>query len=156
MRLPSTKGATVLAVLFMMSTSPSGRAQNETFTVTEATIADIHAAMKRGTLTAARLVRIYLARIEAYDQTGPSLNAVIMVNPDAVARAEELDVRFEQAGLTGPLHGIPILLKDNVNTADMPTTGGSLSLEGSIQTLSVHRECRAIRRGGDEIFGHFR
>ena len=132
MRLPSTKGATVLAVLFMMSTSPYGRAQNETFTPAEATIADIHAAMKRGDLTAARLVRMYLARIEAYDQTGPSLNAVIMVNPDAVARAEELDVRFDQSGLTGPLHGIPILLKDNVNTADMPTTGGSLSLEGSI------------------------
>ena len=102
MRLPSTKGATVLAVLFMMPTSPSGRAQNETFTLAEATIADIHAAMKRGDLTAARLVRMYLARIEAYDQTGPSLNTVIMVNPDAVARAEELDVRFEQSGLNRP------------------------------------------------------
>ena len=88
--------------------------------------------MSSGQITSRALVEIYVDRIEAYDKEGPRLNSVIFLNPEALTRAEELDRRFEQSGLTGPLHGIPILLKDNVNTADMPTTGGSLSLEGVV------------------------
>ena len=107
-------------------------AQEEQFSVEEATISQIHAAMQSGEITSSALVGMYLDRIEAYDKQGPRLNSVIFLNPDALSRAEELDRRFEQSGLTGPLHGIPILLKDNVNTADMPTTGGSLSLEGVV------------------------
>lgn len=99
------------------------------FQLEEATIEDIHAAMQSGELTSRRLVESYLDRIAAYDQKGPAINAVILVNPEALRRADELDRRFDREGLTGRLHGIPVLLKDNVETADMPTTAGSLALE---------------------------
>ena len=102
------------------------------FTLEEATIADVHRAFKSGELTAKKLVEMYLKRIEAYDQKGPRLNAVICVNPKALEEAAALDEKFRKSGPAGPLHGIPVLLKDNVNTKDMPTTGGSRSLEGYI------------------------
>jgi amidase len=98
----------------------------------ETTIADVHAAMRDGTLTTKRLVEMYLARIEAYDKKGPALNGVILVNPKALEIAEDLDAKFKASGPVGPLHGIPVLLKDNVNTSDMATTGGSLSLQGYV------------------------
>ena len=102
------------------------------FTLEEATIADVHQAFKSGELTAKKLVEMYLKRIEAYDQKGPKLNAVIYVNPKALEEAAALDAKFKKSGPVGPLHGIPVLLKDNVNTKDMPTTGGSKSLEGYV------------------------
>ena len=104
----------------------------EAFCLEEATIASVHKAMEEGRLTCRRLVEMYIERIEAYDKKGPALNSVILVNPKALEIANELDAKFKEAGFTGPLHGIPVLLKDNVDTADMPTTGGSLSLEGVI------------------------
>jgi amidase len=100
------------------------------FVVEEATIAQVHQNMQEGTLTCRMLVEEYLARIEAYDQKKPKLNAVIYINPKALEEADALDQTFITSGLSGPLHGIPVLLKDNVDTVDMPTTGGSLSLEG--------------------------
>ncbi len=100
------------------------------FVIEEATIAQVHRHMKEGTLTCRELVEEYLARIEAYDQQGPKLNAVIYINPKALEQADALDQVFAARGLSGLLHGIPVLLKDNVDTYDMPTTGGSLSLEG--------------------------
>jgi amidase len=106
--------------------------QTPNFTLEEATLADIQAAVKDGRLTARRLVEMYLARIEAYDKKGPALNAVILVNPKALETADDLDARFRTSGPVGPLHGIPVLLKDNVDTAGMPTTAGSLSLEGYV------------------------
>ncbi len=102
------------------------------FTLEEATIADVHKAFKSGELTAKKLVEMYLKRIEAYDQKGPKLNAVIYVNPKALEEAAALDAKFKKSGPVGPLHGIPVLLKDNVDTKDMPTTAGSLSLKGYI------------------------
>lgn len=102
----------------------------KTFTVEEATISQVQQGLKDGILTCRELVEAYLARIEAYDQQGPTLNAVITINPKALEEAESLDRKFEADGLSGSLHGIPVLLKDNVDTYDMPTTGGSLSLEG--------------------------
>ena len=102
------------------------------FDVVEATIADIHRAMAEGRLTARELVQRYLERIEAYDKRGPALNAIIVVNPDALARADELDRRFHETGMVGPLHGIPVIVKDNYDTHDLPTTAGSLSLAGSV------------------------
>jgi len=84
-----------------------------------------------GTLTAAKLVQAYLERIQAYDQAGPKLNVVIFLNPKAQEEAAALDEHLRTTGkFVGPLHGIPVLLKDNLNTKDMPTTGGSLSLAG--------------------------
>ncbi|MCC5911910.1 MAG: amidase [Clostridiaceae bacterium] len=102
------------------------------FTLKETTIAQVHQAMKDGILTCRQLVEAYLARIEAYDQKGPALNAVIYINPKALDEADVLDKKFKVEGFTGALHGIPVLLKDNVDTFDMPTTAGSSSLEGFV------------------------
>jgi len=96
----------------------------------EATIADILAAFKAKELTCRQLVQMYLDRIEAYDRKGPALNAIIMVNPNALATADALDAKFAQSGLAGPLHCVPVIVKDNYETVDMPTSAGSLSLEG--------------------------
>ena len=97
-----------------------------------ATIADLNAAFAAGTLTSEQLVQLHLARIQAYDRQGPSLRAVITLNPKALDTARALDAERKAKGPRSPLHGIPIVLKDNYDTADMPTTGGSILLEGSI------------------------
>ena len=102
----------------------------EYFVLEEATIDEIHRAMRQGILTCRSLVEMYLKRIAEFDQKGPALNAVILINPRALEIADEMDVAFRQKGFVGPLHGIPLLLKDNVDTGDMDTTGGSLSLKG--------------------------
>ena len=100
--------------------------------IENATIADLQAAFKKGTLTAEKLTELYLARIEAYDQKGPKLNAVITLNPKALEQARALDAERKAGKVRGPLHGIPIVLKDNFDTYDLPTTAGSQLLEGSI------------------------
>lgn len=102
------------------------------FHIESATIESVHDSMINGNLTSKQLVQMYLERIQEYDQKGPKLNSVIMVNPKALDIAEELDKKFKESGFIGPLHGIPVLLKDNVDTSDMPTTAGSLALEGVI------------------------
>ncbi|MGB8951154.1 MAG: amidase family protein [Candidatus Aminicenantales bacterium] len=109
----------------------AGISSPETFPVVETTIAEIHQAFRSGKLTCRRLVEIYLRRIEAYDQpTG--LNAITFINPRALQRADELDEEFRKTKKLRPLHGIPLVIKDNYDTMDMPTTGGSISLKGSI------------------------
>ena len=102
------------------------------FRLLEATIDDVHAALASGELTCRGLVQGYLDRIAAYDQEGPSLNAVQTVNPDALARAGELDAAYAEGGLTGPLHCVPVLLKDQVETREMPTTYGSALFDGFV------------------------
>ena len=104
----------------------------DSFVFEEATVDSIQSAMQQGTLTASELVGHYVERIEAYDQQGPELNSVILINPNATERAAELDRQFQASGKVGSLHGIPVLLKDNVETSTLPTTGGSLSLEGYV------------------------
>jgi Asp-tRNA(Asn)/Glu-tRNA(Gln) amidotransferase A subunit family amidase len=96
-----------------------------TFHLLEATIGDIHRAMQAGELTCRQLVQLYLNRIAAYDRTGPDLHGVQTVNPAALAEAERLDAQLAASGMVGPLHGIPVLVKDQVNTSDIPTTYGS-------------------------------
>jgi amidase len=88
-----------------------------------ATIADIDAAFKAGTLTAERLVQLCLTRIGSYDREGPSLHAVMILNPNAIETARELDAERKVKGPRSALHGVPVVLKDNYNTADLPTTG---------------------------------
>lgn len=107
-------------------------AQDKKFTLEEATIADIHAAMKSGKLTCHKLVEMYLARIAAYDKKGPALNSILTINPKALETADEMDKTYATSGFVGPLHCIPVVLKDNYDTADMPTTDGSKVLEKSI------------------------
>lgn len=97
-----------------------------------ATIAELNAAFKAGTLTAEKLVQMCLARIQTYDREGPSLHAVMAINPKAIEIARALDAERKTKGPRSPLHGIPVVLKDNYDTFDMPTTGGSVLLEGSM------------------------
>lgn len=100
--------------------------------IREWSIQEIHRRFNSRQLTCVELVQAYLERIEKYDQQGPELNSIILINPRALEEAAELDRAFQQRGMTGPLHGIPVLLKDNVDTADMATTAGSKSLAGMI------------------------
>ena len=95
------------------------------FNVVEATIGDIHAAYKAGTLTVRQLVQMYLDRIAAYDKQGPAINAVISLNPTALDEADGLDAAFRKTGFVGRLHGIPVLMKDQADLRGLPTTLGS-------------------------------
>src|SRR5579862_6855694 len=97
-----------------------------------ATLRDLNAAFDSGALTSEKLVEMCLARIQAYDHRGPELNAVMALNPKALETARALDIERKSKGPRSPLHGIPVVLKDNYNTADLPTTAGSVLLEGSI------------------------
>lgn len=95
------------------------------FDIQERTIAQIHAGYRDGSLTARAVTQAYLDRIAAYDKRGPYLNSLIVVNPRALAEADRLDAEFRTAGtFAGPLHGIPVIVKDNLDTADLPTTSG--------------------------------
>jgi amidase len=102
------------------------------FTVEEATIGSIHAALAARQITCVQLIRGYLDRIEAYDHKGPALNAILTVNSRALETAAEMDRLDAAAVARRPLHCIPVVLKDNYDTADMPTTGGSVTLAKSI------------------------
>ncbi len=121
-----------LHLLLVVACTPADSPSPSGFVLEEATIAEIHAAMEAGDLTARQLVEMYLERIEAYDKRGPALNAIIRLNPRALERADELDAALAESGLTGPLHGIPIIVKDNYDTHDLATSGGSSSLAESI------------------------
>src|ERR1041385_7630216 len=99
------------------------------FTVVEASIADLRTALEQGRVTSRRLVELYLQRIALYED---KLNAVITVNPHALELADERDRERKQHKLRGPLHGIPVALKDNIHTTDMPTTGGALAFDGLV------------------------
>ncbi|HEX5690914.1 MAG TPA: amidase family protein, partial [Roseiflexaceae bacterium] len=95
----------------------------------EKSVAELGAELAAGNTTSERLVRSYLSRIDALDRKGPAIRAVIAINPDALKIARELDRERKLKGARGPMHGIPVLLKDNIETLDaMPTTAGSLAL----------------------------
>ena len=117
-------------VVLGLSWAPLASAQ--TVDVTSASIEELNRAFDAGTLTSEVLVGLYLARIEAYDQAGPHLNAVITLNPHASERARALDAERRSNGPRSALHGIPFVLKDNIDTADLPTTAGSSLLAGSL------------------------
>jgi len=97
-----------------------------TFNILETSIAEIHSAYAARQLTCRQLVQTYLDRIENYDKRGPAINAIITVNPDALKEADRLDEAFKASGPVGPLHGIPIIMKDQGDTVGMPTTLGSV------------------------------
>jgi amidase len=137
-----------LAVLCLCTVSAAiSVLAQQPFRVEETTISDIHAAMKAGNLTCHDLVQQYLNRIDAYDKRGPAVNSIITINPKALARADELDAEFAKHGLTGPLHCIPVIVKDNFNTAGLETTAGSLALAGTIPPNDAF-QVRKIREAG--------
>ena len=116
-------------MLFMLLLAPLTAAAQTQFSVVEAGIAEMQSAMAGGRVTSRELVQQYLTRIATYDK---KLNAVVTVNPNALREAEERDRERAQGKARGPLHGIPIALKDNIHTTDMPTTGGALAFEGFV------------------------
>src|SRR5882724_5069249 len=101
-------------------------AQTNAFNVVEATIEDIHTSYKSGTITCRQLVQMYLDRIEAFDKKGPNINALITINAEALKEADRLDATYQASGPVGPLHGIPVIMKDQADVKGMPTTLGSL------------------------------
>lgn len=103
--------------------------KSDEFDLIETSVTDIHAAFSTGALTARELTEQYIERIEAYDD---ELSSVITVNENAVDHAEELDKKFKKSGLIGPLHGIPIAIKDIINTDDLPTSGGNVLFEDTV------------------------
>ena len=126
---------------------PPGRIE-----VAEASIPQLQAALASGALTSRQLVLAYLARIAAYDQIGPSLNSIVTLNPAALAQADALDKERASKGPRGPLHGIPVLVKDNFDTQDMPTSGGALAL-ATLQPSQDAHQVDKLRSAGAIILG---
>ena len=117
------------------------------FQLEETTIAAIHAAMSSGQLTCRTLVDQYLRRIEAYDKNGPALNAIVQINTRATTEADDLDRRFSANGPDGPLHCIPVIVKDNFETVGLQSAAGSLALEGFISSRDAF-QVRKIKEAG--------
>lgn len=133
----------ILFFLFTLSFFPQS---HQKFEILETTIADVHQAFRSGELTAHQLVEMYLERIKKYDQP-TRLNAIIIINPNALHTADSLDALFKKTGKLLPLHGIPILIKDNFNTYDLQTAGGSLALKGSIPPEDSY-QVKKLREAG--------
>src|SRR6202795_1001284 len=123
------------------------------FELDEITIAGLQDGMKSGKFTARSLAEKYLARIDEIDKRGPAVNAIIELNPDALSIADALDQERKAKGARGPLHGIPVLIKDNIDTADkMMTTAGSLALAGHIAAKDAFI-IKKLREAGAVILG---
>jgi amidase len=142
------KAILVVAVLMIMV----GHASAQSFQLKETTISDIHTAMRAGTLTCHGLVEQYLKRIQMYDQHGPKLNAILYVNPKALEQADAMDQEFKRTGKLKPLGCIPIILKDNYDTADMPTTAGSILLKDTRPERDAFAVTR-LKQNGALILG---
>src|SRR6202050_772431 len=141
------------ALLGSVALAAGALASPPAFDLGEADVRELQKRMSEGSLTARSLTTRYLERIEAIDRRGPALNAVIELNPDALAIAALLDAERQAKGARGPLHGIPILIKDNIDTADrMMTTAGSLALEGSIAQRDSFVAAR-LRAAGAVLLG---
>lgn len=159
----SARRVVVLLSLVILSVGPLLGAQSRArrgavpppaplFEVHERSIPELQAAQTEGRVTSRQLVQSYLARIAAYDQAGPALNAVVLLNPKALDEADALDRERAARGPRGPLHGIPILVKDNYDTAGMPTSGGSLGL-ALLQPAEDAFQVQKLRAAGAVILG---
>jgi amidase len=123
-----------VATALLIQSFRTAQSADKPFNVMETTIADVHAAYKSGKLTAHQLTQMYLDRIAAYDQKGPKINCVITVNPKALEEADKLDAAYKKTGFVGPLHGIPMLFKDQMDVAGLRTTLGSLVFKNYVPT----------------------
>jgi amidase len=149
-----------MAIVFgVCALCPSAKAQTAEFQIMEATVAKIHAAMTAGRLTCVQLTQGYLDRIDAYNKRGPVLNTIRTLNPKALDDAKALDAALKSSGFVGPLHCIPILLKDNIDTADMPTSNDSPVLRSSIPKKDAFIVTKLLRQGalilGKATMGEF-
>ncbi len=120
--------------LFLACQSPQGPTKTEsasTAYLEEITITQLQKGYKEGKYTITKVVKDYLQRIDAIDKNGPQLNSIIYVNPDAVKQAEELEKEMATGKIRGPMHGIPVIIKDNIDTHEMPTTAGSIAMRNS-------------------------
>lgn len=117
------------------------------FDVFEASITEIRDALDGGQVSSVQLVQQYLDRILAYDKQGPKLNSIVRVNPKALAQAQALDTERQRKGSRGPLHGVPIVVKDNYNTDHMPTSGGSVALANFIPSENASQVDKLLRAG---------
>jgi amidase len=123
------------------------------FSLNEMGIDDLQQKMIKGELSSRTITEMYLQRIEAIDRSGPAINSVIEINPDAIAMADALDAERRAGMFRGPLHGIPVLLKDNINTGDkMMTTAGALALSGNIASSDAFI-VKKLRENGAVILG---
>ncbi len=122
------------------------------FDVMERSVTELGAALDAGTVTSRDLVAGYLARIDAYDRRGPALHAMVVLNPDAAAAADRLDAERAAGQVRGPLHGIPVVVKDNYDTADMPTSAGAVALATSVPPDDA-TQVRRLREAGAIILG---
>lgn len=137
----------LIPVFVLLTIAAPGAQGQAPFEVQEATIAQIHAAMKAGRLTCRGLVEQYLRRIDAYDKNGPAINAIVVTNPDALKQADALDQRFTQGALAGPLHCIPMVVKDNFETIGLQSANGSLALAGFVSDRDAF-QVRKIKDAG--------
>src|SRR5215468_1719129 len=142
----------VITVTSSIGLSAGLSASENTFRLEEATIAEIDKAVAAGALSSEKLVELYLARIAAYDRAGPRLNSIIYVNPNAKAEAAALDKERADKGPRGPLHGVPVLLKDNIDVANMATTNGSAVMKDAVPSEDGSIT-KALRAAGVVILG---
>ncbi|MCK5186898.1 MAG: amidase, partial [Deltaproteobacteria bacterium] len=125
----------------------------DSFSFLEQDVAEIQQGYKDGAYTIKELIEAYLERIEEIDKSGPMLSSIIQINPDAIQNAEQLDIEMMQGNIRGPLHGIPVLLKDNIDTHDkMATTGGSRALINSYP-LKDSYVAKQLKEAGAIIIG---
>lgn len=150
MRTLAAGSIAALAIAVLAARTSSGQAPG--FDVAEKSIVELQQAMTSGQVTSRQLVDAFLARVDAYDQRGPGINAMVSLNPRARETAEALDRERAAKGPRGPLHGIPIVVKDNYNTADMPTTGSTLGLAGFTPARDAFLVKR-LREAGAVILG---
>ncbi len=139
--------STLAIVAALAGTLMTAPAQARPVEFDQATIVELQAAMAAGTLTAEKLTEMCLARIAAYDRAGPKLHAVIALNPKAMEIARALDAERKAGKVRGPMHGIPVIFKDNIDTVDIATTGGSVLLEGNMPPDDAHL-VKQLRDGG--------
>ena len=151
---PSNSRALLGLVFFSLLSLALGcsRSQTQPFRLLEAAIEDIHNAYQSGELTSRQLVQLYLDRIEAYDKNGPNINSIITLNPQALEEADRLDAAFTASGFVGPLHGIPVIVKDQADAKDMPTTLGSVLLKDYVPEKDAFAVAK-LREAGAIILG---
>ena len=142
----------VLLTIMLSGCGGSPDSINSAFDVTEQSVSQLGVAMADGRVTAVNLVDSYLARIEAYDQQGPTLNAMIVLNPLARQEAMALDKERAAGQIRGPLHGVPVVVKDNYDTSDLPTTAGAIALATSIPPDDA-TQVERLRNAGAVILG---